>query len=321
MELQIVYMLLGFVFASYAVVGNDVIQTLGTFISSNSHRKWYVLWGYTAVIMIVVLTYGWVMYEGDVSYGRLEKVPIPEVFEWWHVIPPIVLMLITRIGIPVSTTFLILSVFSSALISKMLTKSLIGYGVAFGTACVIYLLISKSLENRFRNSPMTQKDEKLWSVLQWISTGFLWSQWLIQDLANIYTFLPRQLDTVYFIFSLVIIVGLQAYTFYNQGGAVQKVVTTKTNTQDIRSATIIDFLYAIILLIFKKWSKIPMSTTWVFVGLLAGRELMLHLQLNTKSSFKAVWKIILYDLLKVFAGLVVSVALVYLLQWLAQATN
>ncbi len=317
MEWESVYMILGFMFASYAVVGNDVIQTLGTFLSSNSHRKWYILWGYTATIMSIVLVYGWANYGGDVSHGRLAKVPVPEVFEWWYMIPPMVLMLITRLGIPVSTTFLILSVFSSALIGKMLTKSLIGYGVAFGIACVVYLLISKALEHKFRNSTMTQSQEKIWTILQWVSTGFLWSQWLIQDLANIYVFLPRELDAVYFGASLVLIVGLQAYTFYNQGGAVQQVVTSKTNTQDIRSATIIDFLYGVILLIFKEWSKIPMSTTWVFVGLLAGRELMLHLQLQTKPSFSAVWKIIIVDLAKIFAGLAVSIALVYLLQWIA----
>jgi hypothetical protein len=34
-------------------------------------------------------------------------------------------------------------------------------------------------------------------------------------------------------------------------------------------------LYGIILLVFKMQSKIPMSTTWVFVGLLTGRELAL----------------------------------------------
>lgn len=34
----------------------------------------------------------------------------------------------------------------------------------------------------------------------------------------------------------------------------------------------IDLVYFVVLLIFKEWSNIPMSTTWVFVGLLAGRQ-------------------------------------------------
>ena len=79
-----------------------------------------------------------------------------------------------------------------------------------------------------------------------------------------------------------------------------------------------DFIYAIILLIFKEASKIPMSTTWVFVGLLAGRELMLHLRLQTKPSLQSVGKVILSDLAKIFAGLIVSIALVYLLKWISE---
>lgn len=46
--------------------------------------------------------------------------------------------------------------------------------------------------------------------------------------------------------------------------AIQNIIDTKTGVADIRSATIIDFIYATILLVFKEWSNIPMSTTWVF---------------------------------------------------------
>ncbi len=33
---------------------------------------------------------------------------------------------------------------------------------------------------------------RLWYGLQWCSTGSLWSLWLVQDLANIFIFLPRR---------------------------------------------------------------------------------------------------------------------------------
>ena len=36
-------MWVGFLFAAYAAVANDSIQTLGTFIASNQDRKWWVL--------------------------------------------------------------------------------------------------------------------------------------------------------------------------------------------------------------------------------------------------------------------------------------
>ena len=59
------------------------------------------------------------------------------------------------------------------------------------------------------------------------------------------------------------------YIFWERGGKIQKIVYSKTGTRYTRSATIIDFVYAIILLYFKQYNDIPMSTTWVFVGLYA----------------------------------------------------
>jgi len=314
--MELVFMVAGFLLAAYSVVGNDVIQTLGTFLSSNKERPWWVLWLFTGSILTIVLLYGWYAYNGDVSHGRLEKVgDLPSPFHWWYILPPLVLMIITRFGIPVSTTFLIISVFQTKLIESMLIKSISGYIVAFFAAILVYLIASKPLEKKFINTPITSSQKRIWTVLQWLSTGFLWSQWLIQDLANIYIYLPRQLDLQYIIFSLVALLGLQAFIFYNKGGEIQKIVTSKTNTTDIRSATIIDFIYGIVLLVFKEYSKIPMSTTWVFIGLLAGRELMLTQQLNLKSLVE-VTRLVLKDFFKVALGLAVSVALVLIIRTL-----
>ena len=41
-------MWVGFLFAAYAAVANDSIQTLGTFIASNQDKKWWVLWQFLA---------------------------------------------------------------------------------------------------------------------------------------------------------------------------------------------------------------------------------------------------------------------------------
>ncbi|MDW7693543.1 hypothetical protein R9C00_02215 [Flammeovirgaceae bacterium SG7u.111] len=308
-------MAIGFLLAAYSVVGNDVIQTLGTFLSSNSKQKWWVLWLFAGSILTVVLVYGWLNYNGDVSYARLSKVNLPVPFHWWYVLPPLVLMVITRFGVPVSTTFLILSVFSSStVIGKMITKSVIGYLLAFAVAIVIYFIIARFVEKWFIDNKMNT-GKKYWTVLQWLSTGFLWSQWLIQDLANIYVFLPRPLPVEYLVASLAAILGLLAYIFYNRGGSIQKIITTKTNTADIRSATIVDFIYGFILLFFKQMSNIPMSTTWVFVGLLAGREFALTFRLAHRES-KGMYIMVLKDLGKVLLGLVVSTILVVLIKQL-----
>ncbi len=315
MDYTMIVAWLGFILAGYAVVGNDSIQTLGTFLSSNEDRPWYILWIFAGSILTATLVYGWFNYSGDVSYSRLSKYPIPENFGWAYLLPPLTLMVLTRTGIPVSTSFLILTFFNPKNLGSMVTKSLLGYAVAFGAAIVVYILITKAVEKRFIENPIKKKEKQVWSVLQWLSTGFLWSQWLIQDFANIYVYLPRSLGGLELTISLIILLSLLAYIFYGRGGAIQEIVKAKTNTVDVRSATIIDFIYGLVLLYFKELNNVPMSTTWVFLGLLAGREIAVRYRLEKKVVGKT-WKMLGMDLAKVFFGLVVSIALVFIMRWL-----
>lgn len=327
-ELEFV-MYAGFMLSAYSVIGNDVIQTLGTFLSSNEKKKWWVLWIFAAGILSAVLLYGWYVNGGDVSYGRLIGDPETnsmenpkylnpadiEDFGWPYLLPPIILLVITRFGIPVSTSFLILTFFNTKALYDMVVKSMSGYLVAFGAAILVYLAIAKRLEKVFIERPATKKQKQYWTIAQWLSTGFLWSQWLIQDFANIYVYLPRDVSPGNMAFSLAVFLVLLAYIFYSRGGAIQSIVKAKTNTTDIRSATIIDFSYAIILYFFKELNNVPMSTTWVFLGLLAGREIGIKY-----FAFGSVPNLTLKDLGKdlgkVFFGLGVSIGLVFLVRWL-----
>ena len=90
-------------------------------------------------------------------------------------------------------------------------------------------------------------------------------------------------------------------------------VNEKKGVEDVRSATTIVFVYAIILYVFKIVSKVPMSTTWVFIGLLAGRELACALRRKMKHSneapFKAARKMVLKDLKAVSIGFIFSIVL------------
>lgn len=448
--LELTFMVVGFVLASYAIVGNDAIQTLGTFLASNSKRPWWVLWLFASGVLVAVLVFGWATsptltvplkaevtvsaedppgrvspsgwtdlapFErepwatlgratltgatpapvtltaedpldfltgaraelvradgetvvlaqateipegatelvlaptdvallpavrsgavdvrlvlsgrpptapvtltaragleaqvplwarlGDVSYGRLEKYPLPDPFTWIYVVPPLVLLVLTRFGLPVSTTFLVLTIFQAKNLPQMLVKSLAGYAVALLVGLLLYVVITKIVEKRFIDS----NDEAPpvgWVLLQWTSTAFLWAMWLIQDLANIFVYLPRQLSFGWLAFACLTMLAMQAYIFYTAGGEIQKIVTSKTNIQDIRSATIIDFLFGLILLVFKEWSNMPMSTTWVFLGLLAGREIALNIHLNLRS-WRDLGGVVGMDAAKATAGLVVSV--------------
>jgi hypothetical protein len=330
--------LIGFSLAAYAVVGNDCIQTLGTFLSSNDHRPWWQLWIFAGSIMAITLVMGYMglgSYLGganadDLTFGKFGKLfsesnPFP-VLSWWYVLPPLVLLAITRIGIPVSTTFLVLSFFSIKSLPSMLTKSLGGYGVAFVFAIVMFFLLSRLTERFFMDNPMEEgrgimRSKRFWTVLQWLSTGFLWSQWLTQDLVNIMVYLgnPAEVGFGTFIFALITLLALLGLIFYQRGGAIQGIVLAKTNTTDIRSATFIDFFYALTLLFFKYdtlgiWDGgIPMSTTWVFLGMLAGREVAVRVRLKLVESGQSLAPMLFMDIGKATIGLVISILLVVML--------
>jgi uncharacterized membrane protein len=329
MDLTLFLMWVGFILAAYSVVGNDVIQTLGTFLASNEQRSWYVLWAFAGSILTVTLVYGWVQNGGDVSYGRLigdagkgfsisnPKYAEPyniDSFSWVYLLPPLVLLLVTRVGIPVSTSFLILTFFQPKGLYDMVVKSMSGYIVAFIIAIIIYVFVTKSLEKRFGSSEMSDTTRRNWTIAQWASTGFLWTQWLAQDFANIYVYLPRAVSGQTLAISLVILLAMLAYIFYSKGGAIQSIVKAKSNTGDIRSATFIDLIFAFLLYFFKELNNIPMSTTWVFLGLLAGREIALRYNLTDKIP-KETMIDLGRDLGKVFFGLVISILLVFFIYW------
>lgn len=317
MDIHSIYALIGFLLAAYAVVGNDAVQTLGTFIASNEKAvKWYWLWAAASLVLVITLTYGWVVNDGDIAFGRLAKIPAIEV-QWYHAAAPLILVLLTRIGIPVSTTFLVLSTFASTLIlEKMLVKSVIGYGLAAIIAYTLWLGISRLMNEKYN---MVKKENRMkWRVLQWSATGFLWYSWLSHDMANIAVFLPRALPLWMLVGVISILVAWLGFIFWSHGGKIQKIVLEKSGTRFIRSATIIDFVYALILIYFKQMNEIPMSTTWVFVGLLTGRELAIAT--TYRDTYKAgyVFPLIGKDFLKMMIGLGVSVALALMIHYVLE---
>ena len=306
MELITLYALVGFILASYSVIANDSVQTLGTFIASNSQKfKWYYLAGAASLVLCGTLSYGWYVNGGDITFGRLNKIPWVEP-QWYHALAPAILLILTRVGIPVSTSFLVLSAFASAFVlEKMLVKSIMGYALAAIVAYIVWIVISKFLNEKFD----VVKYPKAWRVGQWFTTGFLWYTWLSHDMANIAVFLPRQLPVEMLLFTMLLLSGLLFYVFYEKGGKIQKIVLNKRGTRFVRSATIIDFFYAFILLYFKMYNDIPMSTTWVFVGLLCGRELAIASMVQDYK-LRYVFPIIGKDFLKMIFGLLVSVGIV-----------
>jgi hypothetical protein len=326
--------IIGFALAAYSVIANDAIQTLGTFLRSNQHRHWVILWLFAGAILVAVMVYGYYMYDTDVAFDRLNNIPYPEGgVRWYHVIPPAVLILLTRASVPVSTTFLVLTMFAltggtetQGVLGSMLLKSALGYAVAFGTGIVVYTVISRFYERWIANT-QDKGAAPYWYVFQWITTAFLWWQWLAQDLANIFVFLPRETvevagqtevtiaaSTIFWGGFLTL--GLLAYTFSRRGGRIQEIVNVKTNTHDPRVGTLVDIMFGIILLIFKEMNDIPMSTTWVFLGLIAGRELAVAYVGGLRNRLEALQDVT-KDAGRLLFGLAVSVALAFFIPWAA----
>lgn len=308
-------MWIGFFFAAYATVANDSIQSLGTFIESNKNRQWWVMWLFIGAIFLAVVTFSWVYFDGDVTYQRLlssdgtTKYPHPENFSFFQIIAPLVLLILTRLKMPVSTTFLILSVFSADTsgITSVVWKSWTGYIMAFILSFLVWYLSYNTIKKYFKSREFNNS----WNVVQWVVSGTLWGVWVMQDGANIAVFLPRQLDLFQFvIFSLTIFAGL-GLLFYLRGDKIQEVVSEKVRISDVRAATLVDATY-VILLIYKLFiSTVPMSTTWVFLGVIGGREIAVSLARNKKGKKhrKTAGKMIFKDFSYAMIGLFVSIAL------------
>tara|TARA_B100001113_G_C21104626_1_gene620280 strand:+ start:976 stop:1935 length:960 start_codon:yes stop_codon:yes gene_type:complete len=310
MDALTLWMLVGFLLAAYSVIANDSVQTLGTWIASNNERFNYkTLWFAASAVLLWTLWYGWYANGGDISYGRLNTIPFQEV-KWYHALAPALLVFLTRVGVPVSTTFLVLSAFASGFVlEKMLIKSIMGYGLAAIAAYGLWIGVSKILDEA---KPVNEERKRYWRIAQWILTGFLWWSWLSHDMANIAVFLPRQVPIdLMVLVSLVFVCGL-FYMFRENGGKIQEIVLEKHNTRYVRSATIIAGIYWLILWFFKELNDIPMSTTWVFVGLLTGRELAMA-TVTGKEKFKSVFPLIGKDFFKMMIGLSASVAIVLLI--------
>ena len=317
----------GFLFAAYAAVANDSIQTLGTFIASNQDKKWWVLWIFIGGVFLLTHSYSYFfsdfvgafdsngnpigdgIADGDVSHGRLlakgfEKAPTS--FHFLQIAAPIFLLILTRLKMPVSTTFILLTSFaaSPAAVGKVLGKSLSGYILAFFLGLIVFSLIAKLAKKYFVGEAKFG-----WTIAQWITTGTLWSVWLMQDAANIAVYLPRSLSFGEFSgFAGALFIGLGLLLYY-KGGRIQKIVTEKSVVTDVRFATLVDFVYCIILFYFKLYSQVPMSTTWVFIGLLGGRELGMALRNSGENSVTKTFKLIIKDFSFAMIGLIVSIAI------------
>ena len=89
------------------------------------------------------------------------------------------------------------------------------------------------------------------AAFTWISSGALWSTWIMQDMANVAVVLPRSLSTDQFlVVSSFIFFGL-GLLFYLRGDRIQRIVTEKTDIIDVRLLRLLTSYMPIFYIILK----------------------------------------------------------------------
>lgn len=302
-----------FAIASFSVAGNDAVQTIGTFIESKKSVHWLQKILVFGGLLFLVHLIAWFLHGGEIHFHRLDSIPETKDFNLLQLLAPVLLVVITRLRAPVSTTFLVLGLFGGKSIDQMLTKSFFGYGLAFLVAIVVWAILVKVDPHEYHEVHTPDPvSERRWSRLQWLSTMYLWVAWLLQDTANIAVFLPRQLGIIEFLTAAFILIAALLIIIRTNGGTIQRVVSEKSDIQWAKAATIVDLVYGSLLFFFQYISNVPMSTTWAFLGLLAGREIILNVitykDLPYLDTFRKVGK----DVVLATIGILVSILVFFL---------
>lgn len=302
-----------FAIASFSVAGNDAVQTIGTFIESKKSVHWLQKILVFGGLLFLVHLIAWFLHGGEIHFHRLDSIPETKDFNLLQLLAPVLLVVITRLRAPVSTTFLVLGLFGGKSIDQMLTKSFFGYGLAFLVAIVVWAILVKVDPHEYHEVHTPDPvSERRWSRLQWLSTMYLWVAWLLQDTANIAVFLPRQLGIIEFLTAAFILIAALLIIIRTNGGTIQRVVSEKSDIQWAKAATIVDLVYGSLLFFFQYVSNVPMSTTWAFLGLLAGREIILNVitykDLPYLDTFRKVGK----DVVLATIGILVSILVFFL---------
>lgn len=367
--------MLAFGLAAYAVVGNGALHTIGTLIQSNRNLHWTILFVFAALVVALTFTYSWYVPDAASPWApaRLGAGYLAMDVQWFHVLPPLGLLLLNRFGIPVAAPFVLLAALPvHASISAMVQSVFVGYGLAFAAGLVLAFILSRTIEAWFARHEVgafvpfggiggigvgffllqhavfhtLERADILWigigaAILfevvattlalrvsralywvtaKWAMTAYLLSVWLVQDIASVLVFLPPVLTAVQGFTAMLVIVLLLGVTFAERGGPIQKILAGKQRTTDIRSATILDLAFAIVLVGAACLAEIPMSATWVFLGLIAGREYGFALT-GAGTRFADAFAGTLGDVAKAFFGLIVTINAVAGLPLLAQAAT
>ena len=310
--------------ALFTSVVNNSFQIFGTFFLINKKTPKLKMFLFILIIFILTIFFSWIFCNHQIHFEKLNSIPYSNNLMLSSFLAPFVLMLLTYKKIPVSTTFLFVSLFSStdvlhSIVSKTLHMYILAFLIGFILWKYIYPVIMKYL-NRYVDLNKANENIKFWFVLQYFSTALLWFAWLFSNMSSVLVFAPREFS----IKDLILLFILAGFVIYylvdNMGGSMQHIVKNKQGTSNVKSATIINIIYGILIYIFQFEVNIPISTTWVFIGLMGGREFAITSNSNIAiissiAQKNAVKKIIL-DFLYATIGVIISLSFVYIVKFI-----
>jgi hypothetical protein len=298
---------LGLSLCMFSSMANDSVQTLGTFLSSNSKVAWWKMWFYISTLFVITVVSTWLM-TTRLDFLRLTSIPFDPNNNIFYFLSPILLIVLTYHGIPVSSTFLILSVFASQeALAAMLIKTFFGYFIGLIVNFILWEIIAKY----FRKQIFSPGNKVVWQFIQWFSSGLLWVSWIINNTSNIVVYVEREFSFYNLCLFLFLGVAIIAFTIYNKGGPIQEIVDEKDGMKSFKITSVTNFCYAFILIKIAEISPVPIATTWVFIGILAGQEMgMAQINLNKKLTLREKYifanKFIMKDLILAGSGVLIS---------------
>ena len=295
----------GFLLAGYAAVANDSIQTIGTFIASNKDQAWWKLWLFIEGIFLLTVVWSWVQFDGDVTYQRLAAKGFGHCrVRLLTVAAPVFLIILTQLKMPSRPHSCSVQFRDQGVRDRQGADEVLhGLRAAFVIAMVVWLSLTKTFERWFTGEAAPAGG----SPSGW-PPGCCGACGSSRMRRTSRCTCPVSNVVELAAFAGVIFIGL-GILFRMGGERIQQIVEEKSDVFDLRPATIIALVYAVILFYFKIHSKVPMSTTWVFLGLLGGRELAMTLRGSGERSVGAAVKMMTRDAALAATGLAVSLIL------------
>ena len=305
------------IFTTYTIMANNCAQTIGMFIASNKGKSKYRIIYFLSGIFIITLLISWLFFNKQLDFYLLNNIPYSNLNPLL-IFLPIVLFFLTKYKIPVSATFLIIPIFANKnTIHSMITKTSVSYFISF----LISLIMWRFIYTKYKHYIEVKKEKnisKTWFVLEFLSTGIVWSVWIILSACNFVVFLPR----VFELKELILVIFIGVVSIYlillDNGGKIQEIVDEKSDI-NIKSSVIFNFLFSFTMLFIQYVSKIPITSTWMFLGILAGRELAITVSKTGvfgssyyRKCFIKIWS----DLKLAVFGIVVSLFFVSLVGFL-----